>query len=99
MYTETEIPTYVCVYYICSEDYYGDLDLKAIRKSELLSGLDNKKSPAVAEPKAPAAAPKSQPQRQQQSGARQQAQQQPQQRPQPQQLPVGSQSSKDYDDA
>lgn len=25
--------------YIFSEDYYGDLDLKAIRKSELLAGL------------------------------------------------------------
>lgn len=25
----------------CSEDYYGDLDLKSIRKSELLAGLQN----------------------------------------------------------
>lgn len=25
-----------------SEDYYGDLDLKSIRKSELLAGLANK---------------------------------------------------------
>lgn len=24
-----------------SEDYYGDLDLKSIRKSELLAGLQN----------------------------------------------------------
>lgn len=39
----------VCLYYaifsllssIHSEDYYGDLDLKSIRKSELLAGLQN----------------------------------------------------------
>lgn len=27
-----------------SEDYYGDLDLKSIRKSELLAGLANSSS-------------------------------------------------------
>lgn len=84
-----------------SEDYYGDLDLKAIRKSELLSGLDNKSrqptSPAVS--KAAPPAPKPQPQqRQQQQSNRPQPQQQ--QRPQPQQLPSSAQSSdKEYDDA
>lgn len=86
--------------YVRSEDYYGDLDLKAIRKSELLSGLDNKsrqQSASSAETKA-VAAPKPQPQRQQQSNRPQQQQQQ-QQRPQPQQSPVAPQSAKDYDDA
>lgn len=79
-----------------SEDYYGDLDLKAIRKSELLSGLDNRPKQSSAESKAAPAAPKPQPQRQQPSNR---PQQQQQQRPQPQQLPVSSQSSKDYEDA
>lgn len=31
----------VCVH---SEDYYGDLDLKSIRKSELLAGLSSSSS-------------------------------------------------------
>ncbi|KAF0773754.1 protein obstructor-E isoform X1 [Aphis craccivora] len=82
------------------EDYYGDLDLKAIRKSELLSGLDNKsKQSSSAESKPAPAAPKAQPQRQQQQSNRPQPQQQQSNRPQPQQLPVSSQSSKDYEDA
>lgn len=88
-----------------SEDYYGDLDLKAIRKSELLSGLDNKSSKqSSAETKA--AAPKPQPQRQQQQQQQQQSngrpqpqQQQQQLRTQPQQQLPSQQSSKDYDDA
>lgn len=83
---------------VCSEDYYGDLDLKAIRKSELLSGLDNKsKQPSSIESKAAPSVPKPQPNRSQQQSNRPQLQQQ--QRPQPQQLPISSQSSKDYDDA
>lgn len=31
-----------------SEDYYGDLDLKSIRKSELLAGLQSSGSSRVA---------------------------------------------------
>lgn len=39
---------------INSEDYYGDLDLKTIRKSELLAGLansDSRGNAAVSRPK------------------------------------------------
>lgn len=84
---------------VCSEDYYGDLDLKAIRKSELLAGLENKPKQSSAESKPAPAAPKPQPQRQQQQSNRPQPQLQQSNRPQPQQLPVSSQSSKDYEDA
>lgn len=38
-----------------SEDYYGDLDLKSIRKSELLAGISqtsNKQSPPKPRPSA-----------------------------------------------
>lgn len=82
---------------MCSEDYYGDLDLKAIRKSELLSGLENTK-PKTSEPAAPKA-PKSQPQRatQQPRPQQQAAQQQQQQQQRPQ--PAIPQGSKDYEDA
>jgi hypothetical protein len=39
-----------------SEDYYGDLDLNSIRKSELLAGLNNsqgRSSPQAAAPNKP----------------------------------------------
>lgn len=39
-----------------SEDYYGELDLKSIRKSELLAGLQNN-GEARANPKAKSARP------------------------------------------
>lgn len=39
-----------------SEDYYGDLDLKAIRKSELLAGLANASSHKVQPKSRPTAA-------------------------------------------
>ena len=37
----TAIPTFLPFVTNYSEDYYGDLDLKSIRKSELLAGLQN----------------------------------------------------------
>ena len=43
-------------HYRNSEDYYGDLDLKSIRKSELLAGLNNsqgRSSPPAAAPNKP----------------------------------------------
>jgi hypothetical protein len=43
-------------YHHNSEDYYGDLDLKSIRKSELLAGLNNsqgRSSPPASAPNKP----------------------------------------------
>ena len=42
-------------HYHNSEDYYGDLDLKSIRKSELLAGLNSqgRSSPPAAAPNKP----------------------------------------------
>lgn len=44
-----------------SEDYYGDLDLKTIRKSELLAGLSSSGSGRRGEPENVPAAPKAAP--------------------------------------
>lgn len=41
-----------------SEDYYGDLDLKTIRKSELLQGLQGNGQSRANSPSQPAPAPK-----------------------------------------
>lgn len=41
-----------------SEDYYGDLDLKSIRKSELLAGIQNSgetRKPPQGKPRPPSA--------------------------------------------
>lgn len=41
MFSISLFPSTCNHYHHNSEDYYGDLDLKSIRKSELLAGLNN----------------------------------------------------------
>jgi hypothetical protein len=40
-----------------SEDYYGDLDLKSIRKSELLAGLNTSQGRSSSQASAPSSKP------------------------------------------
>lgn len=54
-------PVCFCFHSNSSEDYYGDLDLKSIRKSELLAGLQNNDQTRAIASKAAAAAKSNRP--------------------------------------